>query len=371
MIYFDNAATTYPKPKRVLKTVNTCIKNYCANSGRSSHFLAIKTADEIYRARESICKAFSLDMPEQTVFTQNATHALNLAIKGLIKPYTRVIISDLEHNSTLRPLIKLKNEKGIEIDVFSTKTNIERNIEELIKHNTGAIVSTLSSNVTGKIIPIETLSKIAKKHSLKLILDASQIAGHRRIDLSRLYFDAFCAPGHKGLLGIQGSGFLIANKDAKFDTVIEGGSGSNSSDENMPDLLPERLEAGTLNTPAIVSIKAGLEYIENVTQEFIEYRLRILTSKLAERLRCINDIEIFGDENGIVSFRIKNHPCSRIEKALNDEKICARSGLQCSPLAHKTLNTLSTGLIRLSLSIFNNENEIDQVYKVIANYIKK
>jgi selenocysteine lyase/cysteine desulfurase len=164
---------------------------------------------------------------------------------------------------------------------------------------------------------------------------------------------------------------LIANKDAKFDTVIEGGSGSNSSDENMPDLLPERLEAGTLNTPAIVSIKAGLEYIENVTQEFIEYRLRILTSKLAERLRCINDIEIFGDENGIVSFRIKNHPCSRIEKALNDEKICARSGLQCSPLAHKTLNTLGTGLIRLSLSIFNNENEIDQVYKVISNYIKK
>ena len=371
MIYFDNAATTYPKPKCVIRAVDDCIKNFCANSGRSSHFLALRTADEIYRTREAVSQAFSLDTPEQTVFTQNATHALNLAIKGLVKPNTRVIISDLEHNSTLRSLSKLKKEKCITVDVFSTKNDIEHNIEELIREDTYAIVSTVASNVTGKIIPIEILSRVAKRHSLKLILDASQIAGHKRIDLSRIYFDAFCAPGHKGLLGIQGSGFLIANKNVKFDTMIEGGSGNNSADEDMPELLPERLEAGTLNTPAIVSIKAGLEYIKNVTQEFIEYRLRILTCKLSERLHAINDIEIFGAENGIVSFRVKGFPCSEIEKALDREKICARSGLHCSPLAHKTLNTSDTGLIRLSLSVFNNETEIDKVYKTILRCIKR
>ena len=367
MIYLDNAATTFPKPKSVIKEIEKCITNYCANAGRSSHTLATKTGEEIYNTRECIADFLSFDRPENICFTTNATYALNFAIKSLIIEKCHVLISDLEHNSVLRPVNKLTKEVGIEYSIFETKGDIYENIKRLIRPNTKAIISTLTSNVSGKEIPISLLSKISKEYSLIFIADASQCIGHKKIDLSTTPCDALCAPGHKGLFGIQGVGFIVFDKNRPQKTLIEGGSGNESKKLNMPNYLPEKMEAGTLPTPAIVALKAGIKYISSIGLNEVSDKLNELTNYLKQRLENINSIELFGAENGIISFKIKNKNANECASILDEYGICTRAGLHCAPLAHKTLGTEDFGLIRVSLSIFNKKSDIDFLLKTINN----
>ncbi len=357
MIYLDNAATTFPKPSSVIEKTVECITKYCANSGRSSHSLAIRTDEEIYNAREMIADFLSFPYPENVCFTTNATYALNIAIKSFITEKCHVIISDIEHNSILRPINKLSESIGVEYSHFSSDGDIEKNIEALIRKDTKAIITTLCSNVTGFEIPLSLLSAVAKRHSLKLIVDSSQLIGHKKINLSEHYCDALCAPGHKGLFGIQGVGFTIFGSIPPYKTLIEGGSGNESENPRMPFSLPERFEAGTLPAPSIVSLAAGIEFINGIGIHEIERKTDYLTNIFAEELRKNKKIRIYAASNGIVSFDVIGIDPHKTADFLSDGGIYVRSGLHCAPLVHRKLGSESHGLVRVSLSTFNTESD--------------
>ena len=368
MIYLDNAATSFPKPRIVIKEVERCLKKYCGNPGRSGHRLSLAAAESIYETREEICKLVSLSSPDSVCFTQNATHALNIAIKGIIRDDGDCLISDLEHNSVIRPLYKQKQIYGGNILVFRTDIPLRQAISGVITDRTKYMVSTLSSNVTGKVIDIKELSSIARENNLKLILDASQYIGHHPLDLSGVAFDALCAPGHKALFGIQGSGFLIiGNQASEIPTLIEGGSGSGSLDTAMPLLSPERFEAGTLSTPSIISMRYGIKYIESIGQTEIENKIRFLTQTLLDRLSNIKKIQLIGCENGICALNVYGQSSETVSAYLDSCGICVRGGLHCSPLIHRRLGTASSGAVRVSLSVLNTKKDIDKLYQALSS----
>lgn len=371
MIYFDNAATTYPKPKSVIRALTDCVSQYCANPGRSSHRLSIKTSEKVYEAREKIADFIGAVNPESIVFTQNATHALNIAIKTTVEPKSHVIISNLEHNSVFRPVYALSLENGVEYSVFDSSVDIEASIESLIRDNTRCIISTLASNVTGREIPLERLSKIAKKHRLKLIVDASQYIGHKPIDLRNTYCDILCAPGHKALFGIQGSGFISILDGMKRKTLFEGGSGNDSKNPVMPELLPERFEAGTLSSPSIISLSAGIDFINSIGLSEIENKITNLTERCAEAIHSIKNSVLYEYGNGVISFNISGVPAELISGELNRHGVCTRSGLHCAPLAHNSIGTLNIGTVRLSFSYLNKMREIDEFYRALRSVSQK
>ena len=365
MIYFDNAATSFPKPKSVIQEVKNCITRYCGNPGRSSHRLALAAADKIFDTRVAISNFFGYSKCENVIFTPNATYALNLVIKGLITKKCHCIISDLEHNSVIRPLCKSLLKYEGKFSIFNSDIPPFEAIEPLLESDTEIIISTLCSNVTGKIVDLQGLSEVAKSHNLKLIIDASQYAGHKPIKLDGLYYTALCTAGHKSLFGIQGSAFVIINDYKLFDTLTEGGSGVDSFSTTMPILLPERYEAGTLSTPAIASLGAGIAFLNEIGIHEVDRKLSFLTSLLSYELSKIPDITVYGAENGIISFNIGNYTSSYISDILDKEGFATRSGFHCSPLIHKKLNTTDRGAVRASLSYFNSESEIYSFSKTL------
>ena len=369
MIYLDNAATSFPKPKSVISEVMRCLERYCGNPGRSSHALALKSAEVIYDTRVLISDLFSFRKPENVVFTYNATYALNIAIKTAINPYDHVIISDLEHNSVLRPLEALRKGIRIEYSIFNSDNDITTEIDRLKKENTTAIISTLRSNVTGQKIDIGLLSKAAKKHSLKLILDASQSAGHEDIDLSEIDFYALCAPAHKALFGIQGAGFILFGKEDHKPTFIEGGSGAESLKRDMPKQLPERLEAGTLSVPAIVGLKEGINHINSIGIKNIEEIMRQKADCFIERLSELPNVSLYHG-GGIISLKHRDLTSSVLSNFLDKRNICTRSGLHCAPLAHEKIGTVDTGTLRISIGIFNTRSDADGLYSALCELIK-
>lgn len=365
MVYLDNAATGFPKPREVTAAVGECIKKYCGNPGRSMHRLARIAGEEVYAAREAVSRFFGADDPEEVVFTLNATYALNTAIKTTIPDGGEVLISDLEHNAVYRPLKAEERRRGIKIRTFDTDGNIETNIRAALTADTCALVSTLRSNVTGKEIPLAVLSKIAREKGLILIADASQSAGHDRIDLAKTPCDILCAPGHKGLLGIQGCGFAVFHDKRRRDSFIEGGSGSASASPDMPDLLPERFEAGTLPTPAIVALRHGIEWIERYGIDHVHDRLQRLTKYAKESISQISEVSYCKGDGGILSFRIRGEDPSLTAERLDRAGICVRSGLHCAPLAHRKEGTLEGGTVRIGFSVFSCEKDVDRLLHVI------
>ena len=367
MIYLDNAATSFPKPNRVVKEVARCITKYCGNPGRSSHRLALAAADKIFETRELIAKFLGNDKCENVVFTPNATYALNLVIKGMVNQKCHCIVSDLEHNSVLRPLYKSLEKYGGELSVFDTQKPLDEAIAPLVRSDTKILISTLCSNVTGKKIDLNELSAISSRYGLSLILDASQYSGHARINLSGVNYSALCSAGHKSLFGIQGSAFAVINDTKLFDTLTEGGSGVDSFSRSMPQLLPERYEAGTLSTPAIASLGAGIEFINEVSIDRIERRLCILTDTLKSELMRLQSLEVYGVENGIASFNLRDLPSSYVASELDRYGIATRSGFHCAPLIHERLGTVTRGAVRASLSYFNTEEDIYHLVKALKS----
>ncbi len=371
MIYLDNAATTFPKPKSVIKATFECINKYCGNPGRSSHKLSVKTSEKIFEAREAIADLIGIDRPENIVFTENATSAINIAIKTTVTPTSHVIISDLEHNSVFRPLYTLTQKSGVTYSVFDSSGDVYKNIEKLIQENTRCIISTLASNVTGKEIPLDILSKVAKKYNLSLITDASQKIGHKKIDLRVDPTDVICAPSHKALFGIQGAGFVAFNDGKIRDTVFEGGSGNDSLNPLMPEFLPERFEAGTLPSPSIISMLEGIKFIKSVKIEEIESKINLLTERCNDILYSFKNITVYGGENGVISFNIAGLSSEFVSRELDRCGICTRSGLHCAPLAHKTIGTLESGTVRIGLSYLNTKRELDKLYGALYSIIQR
>ena len=371
MIYLDNAATTFPKPRSVIDGTFECIRKYCGNPGRSSHKLSAKISEKIYETRESIANFLGLECPENVVFCQNATHALNLAIKTTVESGSHVLISDIEHNSVLRPIYALSRQNGVEYSIFDTKGDIEESIPPLIKDNTKYIVSTLASNVIGREVSLKKLSDISVKYNLTLITDSSQLLGHKLINLSKTPCAVLCAPAHKALFGIQGAGFAVFSDKLKRPTLFEGGSGNDSKNLSMPELLPERFEAGTVPSPSIVSLFYGIEFIKKNGLDEIEKKLTTLTERYAELISSVKNTVLYEYGNGVISFNVVNIPSLVVAEEFNKYGICIRSGLHCAPLAHKIIGTLDTGTARISLSYLNEFKETDKFYKALVSVCRK
>lgn len=359
--YLDNAATSFPKPRYVIKSVIKCLREYCGNPGRSAHRLSLLAAEEVYDTREKIADFIGFSHPERIIFTANATHALNIAIKGKLNHKCHVITSDIEHNSVLRPIYKQMQLLGIELSYYDSDLPLYDAIIPLIRDDTEFLITTLSSNVTGKTIDPAIISDIAKKHNLYTIIDVSQYLGHLPLDIKRTPFNIVCSPGHKGLFGIQGSGFIALSDDDAFSTLMEGGSGNETFNPYMPSSLPERYEAGTLNTPAIVSLGAGISYLSALGEEYIKEKLDMLTGRLNDILHEVGAI-VYGCNNGIASFDMPNFVSAEVAERLDNQNIAVRSGLHCAPLIHQKLSTEIHGTVRASLSILNNINDIDKLY---------
>jgi cysteine desulfurase family protein len=379
LIYFDNAATSFPKPASVYEEVDRCLRQYCGNPGRSSHPLALAASDKIFECRERLAHMFHAASPEQVVFTLNATYALNFVIKGLLHPGDHVLISDMEHNAVLRPVVRCAESCGLEYDVFSTMletedarrlrhpTRICARIASRMKPNTRAVICTHQSNLCSATLPIAEIGSFCHRHRLLFIVDASQSAGHLPIDMQRMNIDALCLPGHKGLLGIQGCGAALLREGLIPDTLIEGGSGYASLDPKMPATLPERGEAGTLPTPAIAGLCAGLAYLEKASIESIGDHERALFCRLRDRLDSMKGYHIYLPEfeGSTLMFHREGVKSEEVGRHLAKRGICVRTGYHCAALGHATLHTPDGGGVRVSFGPFNRATDVDQLYRAL------
>ena len=379
MIYFDNAATSFPKPQAVPREVYRCMTEYCGNPGRSGHALSLAAAKKIFDCRCEISDLFGADSPEGIVFTQNTTHALNLIIKGLLKKGDHVIISDMEHNSVLRPIARLFEDGIIEYSVFSTRV-LEKNrnsslvcanIARKIKKNTRAVICSHSSNICSASLPIGEIGAFCHRHGLLFIVDAAQSAGHIPIDIKKMNIDALCAPAHKALYGPQGLGFAVIGGSIshELDTLTEGGNGINSLELFMPDTSPERYEAGTLATPAIAGLYEGVKHIRRLGINTIHDYECELYRHARELLYNIKGVHIYAPDHvgSTLLFNKDGFSPEELSRKLDENGICVRGGYHCSPLGHKTLGTIDSGAIRLSFGIFNKKSELDILARVLCS----
>ena len=362
MIYLDSAATTLQKPRAVGEAMLRALRTM-ASPGRGGHTPAQLAGDTAFACREALCRMFNAPSPEDVVFTMNATHALNIALASLVKPGARVIISCWEHNAVTRALRFL----GAEIDVVRAPLfDREAALEGFRARIPGAdcVVCTHVSNVFGFVMPVYQIAELCRDNGVPFVLDASQSAGAMKVDMARLGAAFIAMPGHKGLLGPQGTGVLLCGAPAR--PVMAGGTGSESRSQLMPDFLPDRLEAGTHNIPGIAGLLEGVRYLERAGVEASGAMERRLIRNLGMQLRSIPGLEVFlaGDESaqsGVLSISHESVGSEELGAALGALGACVRAGLHCAPLAHESAGTLERGTVRLSVSPFNTAQELRRV----------
>ena len=366
MINFDNAATTYPKPISVRRAANEAIQNYGGNAGRGGHELAMRTSEALYSARETAAEFFGAQ-PENTIFTLNCTHALNMAIQGVMKDGGHLIISSIEHNSAARPSFTLAAEKRITLSIAEIFPDTERTVEsfrKLIRSDTKAIVCTLASNVTGQLLPYREIASLCRENGICFIADGAQACGIYDIKLKD-GINILCTAGHKGLYGITGTGLLITDGKFPIYPIIQGGTGSDSLRLFQPDMLPDSLESGTPNIIGAVTVGAGIRYINSYGIDRIRKHEENLCRLFMSELENKDGITIYRDKNAeyapIVSFNINGLSSEEAASILADRGFCLRAGFHCSALAHASLGT-KNGTVRFAPSVFNTETE---VYKLV------
>jgi cysteine desulfurase/selenocysteine lyase len=378
-LYLDNAASSHPKPETVYQTVNDVLKNIGANPGRAGHGLAVKAGQWILRTRQALAELFDIKDPNRIVFTANATEALNLGLKGLLNPGDHVITSSMEHNSVIRPLRYLETQ-GVEITIVSGNVQGQiqaQDIEKAFRKNTRLVVLTHASNVTGGLMPLTEVAELTRRQGILFMVDAAQTAGLIPISADRMGIDLLAAPGHKGLMGPQGTGFLYIAPGISFRPLIEGGTGSQSELEVQPDFFPDRMESGTLNTPGLAGLGSGVRFILEQGQEKIRKKERLLARLLWEGLKEIPQIRVYGPEEAeertsVVSFNIASLNPQAVASILDMAYgIAVRAGLHCAALAHRTLGTFPEGTVRVSPGFFNTEKEIEIFLQAIGEIAKK
>ncbi len=369
MIYLDNAATSFPKPRRVVEEQLRCMQFYGGNPGRGSHALALAAAEKIYECREELASFFGSPNPENVIFTMNTTMALNTAIKGLLRRGDHVLISDMEHNAVFRPIHKLARDGMITYDVFDTFPTFPTRTSEMIcasileklRPNTRMLICAHASNICSATLPLKEIGAICQKKEILFVVDAAQSAGHLPIDITEMQIDALCAPGHKGLWGPQGCGILALGDGIVADTLIEGGSGYNSLEGNMPEEAPERYEAGTLPTPAIAGLLEGVREVKRIGLAYIHSHESALTARLCERLLSMPKATLYAPhhQGSVLLFSLQDLSADRVGAFLNERGFCVRTGFHCAALAHATLGTPPSGAVRVSPSLFNTVSQID------------
>ena len=344
MIYLDNGATSFRKPECVRRAVQRAMLT-CANPGRGGYSAAMEAARQVYACRERASRLFACQ-PEQVVFTSNCTHGLNIAIHSLVKPGSRVVISGFEHNAVTRPL----HARGIRLQVagrklFDWEDTLSR-FADALKQGVDAAVFTHVSNVFGYVLPVEEMAALCKQYSVPFVLDAAQSAGSIPIDFGKLGAAFVAMPGHKGLLGPQGTGLLLCGDGAQ--PLLLGGTGNLSVQQTMPEDLPERLEAGTVNVPGIAGLSAGLSWLDRIGVETIGKQEEKQMKTAARGLKKLGYRVFHGPhQSGTVSF-LPGEDCEEFAGKLGRAGIAVRAGLHCAPLAHESAGTLETGTVRVS-----------------------
>ncbi len=363
MINFDNAATTFPKPRSVRLAMERALLEYGGNAGRGGHQLTTKTSEQVFAAREEAA-AFFGGKPENTIFCLNCTHALNLAIQGILQPNDHVIISSLEHNAVLRPVAAMVREQGIRCSIAPVSANDAETVaafQERIRPDTKAIICTLASNVTGQILPYREIAALCQANDICMIADGAQACGTLPVQLSD-GMNILCTAGHKGLYGATGTGLLLTDTKFPIKPLLYGGTGSLSAKLEMPDFLPDRLECGTLNIAGILSLRAGIAFVRQKTVNRIFRHETACCEKLLSMLQTMPQITVYRQPNvnyaPIISFNADGFPAETLAEALDQKGFCLRAGLHCAPLAHRSIGTMDGGTVRFAPSIFNTLPEV-------------
>lgn len=377
-VYLDDSSTSWPKPNIVLRAIENYINNIGASPGRSGHKLSLTAAREVFETREEIAALFHLPESEKVIFTANATHAINIALKGFLKKNDHVIISSMEHNSVYRPVWYLKQQGLIDYTVVGYDEKGVLKLDELrkcFKSNTKLVIIIHGSNVFGTINPVHKIGDICKEKGVAFMIDAAQTAGYMPINMMENNISLLAFTGHKKLYGPTGIGGLCINGNINIDTTIQGGTGSKSEMEAHPDFYPDKLEAGTPNTLGIVGLKAGIQYILNKGIDNIRKQQSDLKKHFIEQLNNINEVTLYIPESDeerlpIVSINIKNMVSSDLAFKLDNEyNIMVRAGLHCAPLAHKSFGTFPQGTVRFSIGGFNTEDEIHYTIESLKKII--
>ncbi len=369
MIYFDAGATTLQKPPAVAAAAARAISS-CASPGRGGYPAAMRAADALFACRQLAGQMFDTEA-EHVVFTMNATHALNLAIKSLVGPGDRVVISGFEHNAVRRPLHHIGAEICVAGQTLFDPEDTLRCFREALKPGTKAVVCTHVSNVFGYILPLEQIAALCRERSVPLIVDASQSAGVLPVRLRALGAAFVCMPGHKSLYGPQGTGLLLCGAQTK--TLLEGGSGSDSRLDDMPTYLPDRLEAGTHNVCGICGLMEGLRFVRSRQPGSILRHEIALRTHLQTILRAVPSVCVYSGEPqaGTCSFTVDGTDCEQLAQALYARGIAVRAGLHCAPLAHASAGTLQSGTVRVSFSAFNTMEETDRFARALRAVLQK
>ncbi len=379
-VYLDNAATSFPKAPGVAESMADYIINVGCNVNRGVYSGAHAAQSVVFETREMICELFGFDKTENVVFTKNITESLNVIIKGLLKPGDHVIVSSMEHNAVMRPLVSMSR-LGIEFDRVPCNVDGSMDaslVESRIKPNTKAVIMTHASNVCGTILPLEEVGRICREHSLFFIIDSAQTAGFLDLDFKALNADAITFTGHKSLLGPQGMGGFVINDSlaAAVSPFIEGGTGSLSDSEEQPEYLPDKFESGTMNIPGVFGLHASLKHLKEIGLEEIRQTELGLVKRFIDKVNMMKGVRIAGingteGRTASVSLDFKKFDNSEISFALSsDYNIMTRCGLHCSPSAHKTLGTFPQGTVRFSFSHFTTDAEIDYAVDSINRCIR-
>ena len=377
MIYFDNAATTLHKPPEVIEAVVHAMTT-SGNASRGTHTGSLAASRTVYETRKKIADFFHCSRADHVIFTSNSTEALNIAICGTLGKGDHIISTDLEHNSVLRPLYHLE-EQGASLTFLSAnkKGCIDYDdFKRSIKPNTKAIVCTHASNLTGNVLDIERIGRIAKAHNLLFIVDASQSAGCIEINMETMNIDILCFTGHKGLLGPQGTGGLCIHESVEIRPFKHGGSGIHSYEKGQPQAYPARLEAGTLNSHGIAGLCAAINYINTITIPVIAKKEQELLWHFYKGICNIPEIHIYGDFDtkeraAILSLNIEGYDSGTVSDLLSQEyDIATRPGAHCAPRMHQALGTTETGAVRFSFSSFNTMEEVETAIRALKELVE-
>ena len=372
MIYLDNAATTLRKPDTVIQAVSHALGTL-GNSGRGVHDAMLDASRVIFDTRVKVANLFHAESPNEIVFTMNSTESLNIAIKGILQSGDHVITTVLEHNSVLRPLYEME-EKGVEVTILSAdcQGNIcYEDIGKEIKENTKAIICTHASNLTGNVLDIERIGKIAKQRDILFLVDASQTAGILDIDVQKIRIDILCFTGHKSLLGPQGTGGMYVRQGVKVRPLLTGGSGVQTFSKEHPTQMPTALEAGTLNAHGLSGLNAAVTYLQEEGIEKIRKKEQELMWYFYKQVKEIPAITVYGDFSAkercpIVALNLGEYNSAEVSDALyQNYGIATRSGGHCAPLMHQALGTVEQGAVRFSFSHFNTMEEVEQTVEAI------
>lgn len=373
MVYLDNAATSYPKPKTVIEAVLRQMESVGGNPGRSEHQGGLAASRVMYETRHKLATLLGVADPLRIIFTSNATDSLNLAIKGTLKPGDHVITTSMEHNSVLRPLEALK-ESGVEVKILEadTKGMVQaKDFEEALQPNTKMLIVTHCSNVTGTIQPVEAIIALARRKGILSLVDASQSTGSIDYNIHQMDPDLLAAPGHKGLLGPQGTGFLYLKEGVLLQEMKQGGTGSQSENLHQPITVPDRYESGTQNAHGLAGLQAGVDFLLKETISAVQEKERNHIQRLKEGLSVIKGVRLYGPEDvrqqgAVQLFTLRDLDQTQLNYLLDQlYGISARAGLHCAPLAHKTLGTYPAGAIRFSPGYFTTREEIDQALAAV------